>query len=82
MADEDQPPSNVVPHPARGLMVDEHEDAFAAAMMRIARPTDEKDETDAEYAAAEALKLSSPGPVIRWPGEDDMPIPMDYEGED
>jgi hypothetical protein len=57
------------------------EDDFAAAMMRMARPTLEKDETDAEYAAAEALKLSAVRPVVLRP-DDDMPIPMDYEGED
>jgi hypothetical protein len=64
-------------------MADElNEDAFAAAMMRIAEPILEKDETDAEYAAAEALKPGGAGPAVPGPGEDDMPVPMDYEGED
>jgi pimeloyl-ACP methyl ester carboxylesterase len=58
------------------------EDDFAAAMMRMARPTLEKDEADAEYAAAEALKLGAAKPVVWVSGDDDMPIPMDYEGED
>ena len=58
------------------------EDDFAAAMMRMAKPTLEKDETDAEYAAAEALKLSAARPAALGPLDDDMPIPMDYEGED
>jgi hypothetical protein len=58
------------------------EDAFAAAMIRIAEPILEKHETDAEYAAAEALKPSAAGVAVQGPGEDDMPVPMDYEGED
>ncbi|MGZ3404586.1 MAG: hypothetical protein ACXU8P_13775 [Phenylobacterium sp.] len=65
-----------------GLFVDESEDAFAAAMMRIAQPLDDKDEADAEYAAAEALKLSAPTPRTQGAPDDDMPAPMDYEGED
>ena len=64
-------------------MADEpDEDDFAAAMMRMARPTLEKDEADAEYAAAEALKLSAVKPAVPTPGLDDMPLPLDYEGED
>ena len=64
-------------------MADEFsEDAFAAAMMRIAQPLPEKDETDAEYAAAEALKLSAATAPVLSPADDDMPVPMDYEGED
>jgi hypothetical protein len=58
------------------------EDDFAAAMMRMAKPSLEKDATDAEYAAAEALKLSAPRPAALGPGVDDMPLPLDYEGED
>jgi hypothetical protein len=63
-------------------MVDDNEDAFAAAMMRIAQPLDDKDEADAEYAAAEALKFSAASPVAMRLDDDDMPVPMDYEGED
>lgn len=64
-------------------MADElDEDGFAAAMMRMARPTEEKDETDAEYAALEALKMSAAKPAVRLPSDDDMPIPVEYDGED
>jgi hypothetical protein len=79
--DEPETLPKIIPYPARGLMAEENEDAFAAAMMRIAQPLEGKDEADAEYAAAEALKLSAASPApMRL--DDDMPVPMDYEGED
>ncbi len=81
MSDDTKPPAPIVLHPARPLIVDEHEDDFAAAMMRMAQPTDETDEANAEYTAAEALKLSG-APLAQGFVGDDMPIPMDYEGED
>ncbi|HLZ74519.1 hypothetical protein [Phenylobacterium sp.] len=82
MTDEPKPPAQVVPLSARPLIADDIEDGFAAAMRRMAAPTLETDEADAEYTAAEALKLSAARPVVPGPGEDDMPIPMPYEGED
>jgi hypothetical protein len=58
------------------------EDDFAAAMMRMAKPTLETDEANAEYTAAEALKLGAARPTALGPAVDDMPLPLDYEGED
>jgi hypothetical protein len=81
MSDESKPPAPVVLHPARPLILDDHEDDFAAAMMRMAAPILETDEANAEYTAAEALKVSGARPAP-GPAGDDMPIPMDYEGED
>ena len=57
------------------------EDDFAAAMKRMAQPTLETDEANAEYTAAEALKLSAAKPMVQG-SLDDMPIPVEYDGED
>ena len=82
MSDGPKPLNENTPPMPLALGDDEDEGGFAAAMMRMSQPLADKHEADAEYAAAEALKQAAARAAPQAWAEDDMPLPLDYEGED